>query len=320
MTAPDPPPNRLRTLLRTGAGLAARKAATSAASAAVTILGWPVILAVTAAIAVVAILLLVALLVALAKMGDEREYFAYQCESRLGYSVGASATLTVVPHLQASISADINPQDQWEITALQPATTTTTPSAAPTSTTRPAPSATSTSTTTPTNPYASLSIPASTDDRTRACVEALKTGTLIATPASEQGTAAGLQAAVIANRQIGLTATATDGDLLGATNNAFSAPNLVRYAYYEATKGKVDLPTTPAEQITIGDRVDPTATSPGDLVFFNFTPTEGPTAVMIAVTATLGVDATAIGQPIALAVLPTGNVITKRPYPKEATP
>ena len=87
----------------------------------------------------------------------------------------------------------------------------------------------------------------------------------------------------------------------------------MRYAYYQASKGAITLPSTIAEQISLGDRVDPDAISPGDLVFYNFTPTEGPTAVMIAVTDTLGVDANTVGQPIALAVLPSGNVIVKRP-------
>ena len=58
---------------------------------------------------------------------------------------------------------------------------------------------------------------------------------------------------------------------------------------------------------------DPSAISPGDLVFFNFTPTQGPTAVMIAITPTLGIDATTVNQPIAVGVLPTGNIIIKRP-------
>jgi cell wall-associated NlpC family hydrolase len=73
------------------------------------------------------------------------------------------------------------------------------------------------------------------------------------------------------------------------------------------------LPETVADQISVGDRVDADAISPGDLVFFNFTPAGGPTAVMIAISPTLGVDATAVDEPIAVGVLPTGNVVIKRP-------
>jgi cell wall-associated NlpC family hydrolase len=95
---------------------------------------------------------------------------------------------------------------------------------------------------------------------------------------------------------------------------------LVRYAYYQASGGEVTLPPTIADQIAIGDRVDVTTISPGDLVFFDFTPTGGPTAVMIALTPTLGIDAGTVDQPIAVAVLPTGNVIVKRPRSEVPTP
>ncbi|WP_218014569.1 NlpC/P60 family protein, partial [Mycolicibacterium palauense] len=167
--------------------------------------------------------------------------------------------------------------------------------------------------TSPTNPYATLTPPPTADANTTACANAVRTGDVVGPPLTTPGTDVGRQAAALANNQVGLLATDADGSTAGPTNDAFSAANLVRYAYYQATRGEVTLPKDVAAQIDSGDRVDPSAISPGDLVFFNFTPSHGPTAVMIAITPTLGIDATTINQPIAVGVLPTGNVIVKRP-------
>ncbi|KAA1250697.1 NlpC/P60 family protein [Mycobacterium simiae] len=313
MTTPTEPPRRsaLRSVLSAAAVQGTRKAAASAGSAVVSAAGWPVILAVVVAVALLVLVLLVSAIVALSRMSDQRNAFNYQCESRLGYSVGNTAALAVVPRLATSVPFGQAPATTWETTALQPTTTTpptTTTTAAPTTTVT-----TSTDATSPTNPYATLTVPPTADARTAACVDAVRTGDVVGPPLTSPGDDTGRRAAALANSQVGLLATEADGSTAGPTNNAFSAANLVRYAYYQATGGEVTLPKDIAHQIDTGDRVDPNAISAGDLVFFNFTPTNGPTAVMIATTPTLGIDATAVNQPIAVGVLPTGNVIIKRP-------
>ena len=298
MTSPDNEPRRqspLRGLLGAAAVQGTRKVAVSAGSAVVGAVGWPVILAVAAVLILLALVLVITAIVALSRMSDQQQNFAYQCESRLGYSVGNTAALAVVPRLATSVPFDQAPATAWETTALQPATTT---------------SANSTS---PANPYATLTPPPTADANTTACANAVRNGDVVGPPLTTPGDEIGRQAATLANNQVGLLATDADGSTAGPTNEAFSAANLVRYAYYQATGGEVTLPKDVAQQIDTGDRVDPSAISPGDLVFFNFTPTQGPTAVMIAITPTLGIDATTVNQPIAVGVLPTGNIIIKRP-------
>lgn len=316
-TAP-PRPSLAQTLLGAAAAQLARKAAMSAGSAAVAAIGWPVILTVIVVLLLLIIVLLVVILVALTKASDDRDMLSYQCESRLGYSIGNTASLTTVPRLATTVSIAAAPTI-WEVTALQPATTT--PRTDTTTTTSPtAATATSTtSSTTTVNPYATMTIPESADDHTRACASALQQdGELVGAPRSDPGTTLGQHVAVLANQQVGLLAADGEGNLVGPTNDAFSAANLSRYVYYQATGGALTLPQDLTAQIAVGDRVDADAISPGDLVFFNFTPTDGPTAVMIAITPTLGVDANTLGQPIAVGLLPTGNVIVKRPLPPES--
>lgn len=316
VTPPEPPSrSALKTLAGAAVAQGTRKMAASAGSAAVGAAGWPAVLAVVAVVALLALVLIVTAIVSVSRMSDQRNTFHYQCESRLGYSVGNTAALAVVPRLATSVPLDQAPATTWETTALQP--TTTTPPTAPPSTTMATatPTTTSTNSTSPTNPYASLTAPPTADAQTTACADAVRTGDVVGPPLTTPGTDTGRRAAALANDEVGLLATDTDGSTAGPTNNAFSAANLVRYAYFQATGGAITLPKDVADQINTGDRVDPRAISPGDLVFFNFTPTRGPTAVMIAITPTLGVDATALNQPIAVGVLPTGNVIIKRPRP-----
>lgn len=319
LPSPQPPPRppALKSVLGAVAVQGTRKAAASAGSAAVGALGWPVIVALVTIVAVLALVLLVTAIVALSRMSDQRSNFSYQCESRLGYSVGNTASFEVVPRLATSVSLEQTPPTTtWETTLLQPATTTP-PTSTPTSTATATPTttttATSTNSTSPTNPYATLTAPLSADAKTTACANAVRTGEVVKAPLKTSGDDTGRRAAALAKDQVGHMATASDGSTAGPTNNAFSAANLVRYAYYQATGGDITLPKDVAEQIDTGDRVDPTAISPGDLVFFNFTPDHGPTAVMLAITPTLGIDATTLNQPITVGVLPTGNVIIKRP-------
>lgn len=314
MTNPDDTERKAgvaRTLADAAVAQGIKKAVTWAGGAVVSWLGWPVIIGVVSVVIIMIVIGVITVISALNKMSDDRAQFSYQCESRLGYSVGNTAALTYVPRIATSVSME--PTTTWETTPLQPSTTsvspTATPSTPPSRTTTPTP-ATTTSTT---NPYRAMPIPTSADPKTKACAAAVKKGDVIGAPVRGAGTELGRRAADLAHAQIGLTATATDGDTAGPTHSSFSAANLVRYAYYQASAGRITMPRDIADQITVGDRVDGDAISPGDLVFYNFTATRGPTAVMIATTPTLGVDASAINQPISLAVLPAGNVIIKRP-------
>jgi cell wall-associated NlpC family hydrolase len=316
MTEPQQKPSLFRTLAGAAAAQGAKKAASAAGTAAVGAIGWPAILAIVAILVLVIAVLLVTCIVALKRMSDQRQMLNYQCESRLGYSVGNTASLAIVPRLATSVPvASAEPETTWETTELQPATTTPPTRTTNTTTASAAPTTTSTTTTTsgPPNPYATQTVPATANEKTKACATAVQSGDLVAAPLQRPGTTVGRQAAEVAHQQVGLQATAADGTLVGATNNAFSAANLVRYSYYQASRGATTLPETIADQISVGDRVDADAISPGDLVFFNFTPAGGPTAVMIAISPTLGVDATTLDEPIAVGVLPTGNIIVKRP-------
>lgn len=316
MTVPTPEPPRrpiLKSLLGTAAAQNTHKVVATAGSAALGSAGWPAILAIAAAAALLALVLLVTTLTALSRMSDQRNSFSYQCESRLGYSVGNTAALAVVPRLATSVSLHQAPTTIWETTPLQPATTTPPATTSPPTSTPASTATTSTNSTSPTNPYAKLTAPPTADAKTAACANAVRTGEVVGAPLHTPGNDIGRRAADLANDQVGLLATGSDGSAAGPTNNAFSAANLIRYAYYQASGGEVALPNAVADQIAIGDRVDPNAISPGDLVYFNFTPTHGPTAVMIAITPTLGIDATELNQPISVGVLPAGNVIVKRP-------
>jgi cell wall-associated NlpC family hydrolase len=294
MNEQQPKGSLLRAVAGTAVAQGVRKGVVTVSGAIVSAIGWPVILTIIAAIIIVALVLIVGFIVALSRMGDERTNLDYQCQSRLGYSVGNTASLAFIPRLATPVSVDPTPTTTWETTPLQPATTTP-PTTTPTTTSTPPPT-------------------------TAACASALRTGELIGPPLHDAGTTTGQRAATLANEQVGLLSTDADGTLTGPTNNAFSPANLVRYAYYQASGGEVTLPPTIADQITVGDRVDATAIAPGDLVFFDFTPRGGPTAVMMAITPTLGIDAATVNQPIAVAVLPTGNVIVKRPRTEAPTP
>lgn len=302
-------PGVARTLANAAVAQSIKKAVTWAGGALVSWLGWPVIIGVIIVAIIVVLIGVITIITALNKLSDDRAQFSYQCESRLGYSVGNTAALTYVPRIA---SASTEPTTTWETTPLQPSTTST-----PTSTPSTSPAATTTSTpattTSTTNPYRAMPIPSSADPKTKACATAVRKGDIIGAPVRGAGTELGRRAAELAHAQLGLNATATDGDTAGPTHASFSAANLVRYSYYQASRGQITMPRDIADQINVGDRVDSDAISPGDLVFYNFTATGGPAAVMIATTSTLGVDASVINQPISLAVLPAGNVIIKRP-------
>lgn len=304
-------PGVARTLANAAGAQSIKKAVTWAGGALVSWLGWPVIIGVIIVAIIVVLIGAITIITALNKLSDDRAQFSYQCESRLGYSVGNTAALTYVPRIATSATPE--PTTTWEITPLQPSTTsmppTTTPSPPPTATPTPTPATTPSTT----NPYRTMPIPSSADPKTKACASAVKKGDIIGAPVRSAGTELGRRAADLARAQLGVTATATDGDTAGPTHSSFSAANLVRYSYYQASRGQITMPRDIADQINVGDRVDSDAISPGDLVFYNFTATGGPAAVMIATTPTLGVDASVINQPISLAVLPAGNVIIKRP-------
>lgn len=303
-------PTENRSLTQTAARAAAAHGARAAGTAVVGALGWPVIALGLFAAAVVVLILLATVIMAMSRMSADQATFIYQCQSRLGASVGTTASVQVITHVATPPTSGAPPTLSYELRYLQPDTTPTptraaTPTATPDSAAAPSPQQP--------NPYAGLTAPPGADARTAACVEAMKTGQFVAPPVRTPGPAAGWRAAELAARQVGLLATPTDGSVAGPTNESFSAANLVKYVYYQTSRGRVSMPETLAAQIGVGERVDPSAISPGDLVYFAFTPAGGPTAVMIALNATEGVDANNINRPIAVAPLPTGNVIVKRP-------
>ncbi|MGV0743880.1 hypothetical protein [Mycolicibacterium sp. XJ870] len=270
-------------------------------------IGWPVILGVVAGVLLIVSIVVIMLSVMTAHIEHEREKFAYQCESKLGHSVGNTASVLIA---SPSVSAS-----RQETIALQPTTisATTPTSTSPVATTTTPTTPTTTTSATPSNPYATMSIPPSLDAEAAACASAVKSGPTVGARVTRPGGELGHRAAVTANEQVGLMATDGDGTLDGPTNEAFSSSNLVRYAYFRASGGELVLPSEISEQITVGERVAPDFISPGDLVFYAFTATAGPTSVMVAISPTLGVDASAVGQSIRLAELPTGNVIIRRP-------
>jgi hypothetical protein len=288
--------------------------ARAAASGIITTLGWPVIAALAAVAVAVAGVLLASLIVAASRLDTNRAALQYQCQSRLGNSIGNTASATMIAQLSTDPDNPATPTTTWQVTVLQPATTTT-PTVAPTTANQPDP--TGSEPTPTTNPYATLSVPPTADANTTACAHALKTGQLVGPPLHSTSGATGRKIAELAAAQQGLQATLDDGTLAGPTNNAFSPANLIRYLYYQASNGTSIMPHTLAEQISVGDRIDPQAVSPGDLVFYNFTPDAGPTAVMIALNSTQGVRATPT-ETITAAPLPTGNVVIKRPRPDTA--
>lgn len=307
MTGRDEKPSRTRQV----AGMAAAHAARAGLSAVINFIGWPAIIGIGAVVGCFIIIAGIVLVLTMSRVTQERQALNYQCESRLGFSVAQTASLLLPPPaLTTGTATEIAPSPQPSITALQPATASL--SVLPTTTT-PVTSVTSTSPLPSDNPYATVPIPAGLGEREQACAEAVKKGPVVGPPITTASTSLGTEAAAIAYTQVGLKATATDGTLQGPTNEAFSAANLVRYAYFRASQTTVLLPPELSEQITIGDRVDPKHIGPGDLVFYNFSATHGPTAVMIATSATQGIDANTVNATISTSYLPTGNVIVKRP-------
>ena len=122
MTGEHQPPKH--GIARAAGTLGIRKAAASVGSAVVSTLGWPVILGVTAVVIVAAALAAIAVFAAFASMKNERAQFLYQCESRLGHSVGNTASKAVVPRIATSVAFSDTPTWTWQTTLLQPATTT----------------------------------------------------------------------------------------------------------------------------------------------------------------------------------------------------
>lgn len=324
-----------RALAKRGAMLLAKRGG----QALVGVVGWPVVFAIAAAAILLVVIVLLIFFVALFKGGgDATDMARYQCQSRLGASVGYTPSARIVANTATPSQRMVVPIQPPTIagetaTTARPRTTT-----AAATTTSPMPTA---------NPYASISVDPSAAPEVRACLEALKTGELVAAPLTDTtASPTGLRMANAALLLAGGTVTGDDtaGSPSGPAGGKISPANLVRYAYARATttggaapaaSGSAAAPTTTtarpaaasasvsgrplpampptlAEQISIGDRVDPASIAPGDLVFYNFTGAEGPTAVMIATTATTGIDANTPGRAVALADLPKGNVVVKR--------
>lgn len=282
----------------------------AAGSVLVSTLGWPLIAGLLAAAAAAVLILVVSLIVAISRQSADQATFVYQCQSRLGSAVGTTASVQLVTVPAAPTSGVGSPAaPSYQRRYLQPATVpTTSPAAAP----RPSTSAVPPSPPQP-NRYAELTAPPGADARTVACVEAMKTGEFVGPPIRRPGTAIGRVAAELAARRVANSSAAPQTGDVGTPVEALSAANLVRYVYLQASQGRVVMPDNLADQIGVGERVDPSAVSPGDLVFSAFTVDSGPTEVTIAVSATEGIGATSPGGHLTRAPLPTGNIIVKRP-------
>lgn len=297
-------------LIGTATRVAVAQGARTAGTAVVATLGWPLVASVLFVAAVSALILAAAAVMSISRMTADAATFVYQCQSRLGASVGSTASVQVITAVAAPETRGAAPTLSYELRYLQPETL---PPAAATPTPSTAPAPTSAHDTAPQrNPYAALTVPPEADKRTAACAESVKTGEFVSPPIHTRGDESGRQVAELALRQA--EPTATPARRTPTAPAATQSPaDLVKSVYYQASRGKVLMPDTLAEQIGVGQRVDPTAISPGDLVFYRFTPESGPTAVMIAVNATHGIDPATATRPPVVSTLPAGNVIVKRP-------
>jgi cell wall-associated NlpC family hydrolase len=280
------------------------------APAAAALAGGPLVAAVAAMVvlATVALVVVVTAITAVSKVSTDQATFVYQCQSRLGASPGNTASVQLITANAAPTTPGGPAEPSYDLRYLQPSTTT-----APTTTPLAPPPPATTSAAPRRNPYAEFSVPPGADARTAACVAAMQTGEFVALPVRQPGNEAGRRIAEFALGQLGVMVTQDGGTAAGPTDHTISPANLVRYVYYQVSGGRVIMPEDLAGQIGVGERVDPSAISPGDLVFYAFTPDSGPTKVMIAVSATEGVDPTP-GRAITVTALPTGNVVIKRPH------
>lgn len=233
--------------------------------------------------------------------GDLAQDFAYQCRSQLGADPleesAASPTPTPVsdyprgadPAIPAAPVAETSPvlggRDQDDTTSSQIVT----------------------------NPYAGLTAPADTSPDEARCVQAVATARYQQPPLTDATAGAqGRLAATVASHQLGLLARASSGTLNGATEGAFSAAGLARYAIYTGSGHTVVLAEDPASQISYGQRVLPSAAAPGDLVFDHFVPGRGAGHVAVVLDSTTVVDVPAAGGLIVAAAFPHGDIVVKR--------
>lgn len=208
--------------------------------------------------------------------------FSYQCDSQLGPDPSASATVTPPPL----------PTDEDD-TAVTPST----------------------------NPYAPPSDVELSElpDRIRQCLSVLPSAPYQLPPLTTRSQSAeGRQAALLANTLVSrsISAAADGGTLDGPTRGAISGPGLVRYVLYQATGHALVLPKDLPAQFRYGQRVDPRAISPGDVIFTSVE--RGvPAAAAIAISATVAVSVpTENGAHLFLTTIPTaGNIIIKRLVP-----
>lgn len=222
-------------------------------------------------------------------MSQTQQDFLYQCDSVLGLDPSA-------PSSDSSTPTEDHPTQTTTPTthtAGNPAETTTIPS---------------------TNPYASLTdIPSTLPTRIRECVTRLATAPYQLPPlTSTLTTTAAATVARYANMLVSerITADDTAGTVNGPQNGRIGQTQAVQYVFGRVG---ITMPATITEQITIGQRVAPTAISPADLIYTDFTGTQ-PRTVMIAISATLATSIpTTRGQPVTLVTIsPTSSLVVKR--------
>lgn len=84
----------------------------------------------------------------------------------------------------------------------------------------------------------------------------------------EAGTGTGAAAVDAAKAQLGVPYVYGGGSLTGPSQGGFDCSSLVRYAWYKASGGQIELPRVTTDQINATQTIDESELRPGDLVFF----------------------------------------------------
>lgn len=143
------------------------------------------------------------------------------------------------------------------------------------------------------------------DDQGRDLCGALMDPESVQDATPRTGSEAGVVAVKTAQAQLGLPYVWGGGSLNGPTGGGFDCSGLVRYAIYQASGHKINLPRVTWDMANVGRVVPRNAVQPGDLVFSNPEPNPstgviGPGHVAMIVNPTTWVEAQQTGVPIKL--------------------
>lgn len=157
----------------------------------------------------------------------------------------------------------------------------------------------------PTSPTASspVAIPAATTG----------TGTNPTGTVSTAGSGAGSKAVEAAMRHLGLPYVWGGGGLDGPSGGGFDCSGLTRYAIYQATDGRIELPRTTYTQINVGQAIGSLAEAqPGDLIFSNFSSPGVPEHVQLYAGNGQVVEAQTFGVPVKVSSAPSTGIAIRR--------